>query len=219
MTASRPPVDLAFRPTSYWDPASAESAILLNVKGDLRRQMIRDFITGQAGHLGEIDPELLEPELDEETRSNLGANDPRWLGGEYLPDYLPGEVEIARLVLESTTRDVYSVRARRRTRGIKYRVVDEYDTVFKLTRRSSVQPVRLGELIELIESAAVDGADRTESFTDEFRDAAAEDTGSLEESADFIHVESDLYPELARWSAWKAADWIDRRIAVDDVTG
>ena len=87
------------------------------------------------------------------------------------------------------------------------------------TRRSSVQPLRLGELIELIESAVVDGAERTESFTDEFRDAAAEDTESLEESADFIHVESDLYPELARWSAWKAADWIDRRIAVDDVTG
>ena len=44
------------------------------------------------------------------------------MGGEYLPDLLPNEVEIARVVLKSTTMDVQSIRARRTKHRIIYRI-------------------------------------------------------------------------------------------------
>ena len=51
-----------------------------------------------------------------------------FMGGEYLPDYLPEEVEIARVAMESTTADVISIRAFMEADNlIHYRVVDEYE--------------------------------------------------------------------------------------------
>ena len=77
------------------------------------------------------------------------------MGGEYLPDCQPTEVEIARVELESTTADVISIRARRLSSDklIHYRVVDEYNTTFEIAPKSSKEPLTHDELIELIESA------------------------------------------------------------------
>ena len=122
-------IDLQFRPQSYWDSANPLTAILGNIKGENRRQMARDFITGSAAEiLGEINSDLLADVIDDGLRNELGSLHPSWMGGEYLPDYLPGEVEIARIVLASVTQDIISVRARRRRGGtrILYRIVDEY---------------------------------------------------------------------------------------------
>ena len=79
---------------------------------------------------------------------------PSWMAGEYLPDYLPGEVEVARLVLETVTHDVVSIRARRRgsERRIVYRVVDEFESEFDFSPRSSRQPLSHGELARLIDT-------------------------------------------------------------------
>ena len=47
-------LDLQFRPASYWDHAGPVSAILSGIKGQNRREMVRDFVTGLAPkHLGE----------------------------------------------------------------------------------------------------------------------------------------------------------------------
>ena len=95
----------AFRPASYWDHAEPVGAILSNIKGETRRHWVRGFVTGQApAHLGEIPSGFFEPSLDAGTRSQLGAMHPCWMGGEYLPDYLPGEVEIARVALDRPRR-------------------------------------------------------------------------------------------------------------------
>lgn len=69
---------------------------------------------------------------------------PKFMGGEYLPDRNSGEVEIARITIASTTRDVTSVYAKRGKHRIYYRVVDEYngDTL--------VNPSRNQKSIELI---------------------------------------------------------------------
>jgi len=48
--------------------------------------------------------------LDEETRIRIGKIHSSFMGGEYLPVYGPGQIEIARIELESTTSDVISVR-------------------------------------------------------------------------------------------------------------
>jgi len=83
-----------------------------------------------------------------------GELPPSWMDGEYLPDYLPGEVEIARIVLESVTQDVVSIRARRRgsERRIVYRVVDEFGSEFDFSPRSSRRPLSHGRLARLIDT-------------------------------------------------------------------
>lgn len=62
-----------------------------------------------------IDEGILDEKADQGFIDNLtNFWGPSWMGGEYLPDSEPGEVEIARIVLQSTTMDVFSIRARRR---------------------------------------------------------------------------------------------------------
>ena len=210
-------IDLEFRPTSYWDHGDPVSAIRSGIKGQNRRDMVTDFVTGQApAHLGEIDPSLLDDSLDEPTRTRLGGMHPSWMGGEYLPDYLPGEVEIARIVLESVTQDVISIRARRRRGGrrILYRVVDEYHEpgrpAWGCRPASSARPLTLGQLIALIEGARHPDFDvHTESLADQLRDG--QDLADPEDIVDFVAVESDFYPSVSVWFKAKAEEWLERK--------
>jgi len=88
-----------FRPKSYWAETDPLSAILRNVTGENRRQMITDYWS--SGRIEELDISLLHDEVDDDTRTNLGRIHPSFMGGEFLPPYLPGEVEIARIKLKS----------------------------------------------------------------------------------------------------------------------
>jgi hypothetical protein len=203
--------NFAFRPASYWEHSTPLSAILSNIKGQNRRRMVRDYLTGVRRSETGIHPGYLEAELDEKTRSWLGSHHPSWMGGEYLPRYLPGEVEIARIALDSTTQDVISFRARRRRGGrrILYRVVDEYPEGADWTWRpaSSAQPLTFPQVIALIDDA------RTLDL--------AEQKGSLpllylemregyepEELLNFVTVESDFYPDLSAYYQQQAESWI-----------
>ena len=77
------------------------------------------------------------------------------MGSEYLPKVSPGEVEIARIVLpQSTLKDIISVRARLRSWRYRYRVVDEYESEFDIHRKSSISPLTLGQLIDLIQTGS-----------------------------------------------------------------
>ena len=109
-------IGYGFRPKSYWSESDPLEAILRNIKGENRRQMVIDF--WNAGHLEKLDAILLQNELGEAERQGLGRIHPSFMGGEYLPAYLPGEVEIARVCLQSTTSDVISLRARPTPTGI-----------------------------------------------------------------------------------------------------
>ena len=127
----------------------------------------------------------------------IDAIRPSWLDREYLPDCLPGEVEIARIVLESVTQDVVSIRARRRgsERRIVYRVVDEFESEFDFAPRSSRQPLSCGELVRLIDSLrrvanAVEGS----GYTDEPWGFSAA-TG-VEQRTRFVTVASRFYPTI-----------------------
>jgi len=104
-------IDYDYRPESYWEEEDVLTTLLRNVKGTQRRRMIRDYY--EEGRIEELEEELARDTLTEESRDALGKIHPVFMGGEYLPDYLPGEVEIARIELRSTTADVISIRARR----------------------------------------------------------------------------------------------------------
>jgi hypothetical protein len=211
-------IDLQYRPASYWDHADPVAAIVAGIRGQNRREMARDFVTGHAPDwLGEIDAGLLEDALDEETRDALGASHPSWMGGEYLPDCLPGEVEIARIVLASVLQDVISIRARRRRNGrrILYRVVDEYgepgEPGWTCRPASSAHPLTMGQLVELIETArspqfGVGDGPLTEGLRDFQVDSDPRDL------VGFVTVESVFYPGLAEHFEGRAAEWLERRL-------
>jgi hypothetical protein len=209
-------IDLQFRPASYWDHTDPVTAILSGIKGQNRRDMVRDFVTGQMPEeLGEIHPDLVANTLDEATRNDLGAAHPSWMGGEYLPDYLPGEVEIARIVLASATRDVISIRARRRRAGrrILYRIVDEYHepgrNPWGCRPGSSELPLTLGRLIELIDGAQNPDFDVEDgTLTDHLRDM--QEMADPEDTASFVTVESDFYRSISRYYEGKAREWLER---------
>ena len=210
--------DLQYRPASYWDHADPVAAIVAGIRGQNRREMARDFLAGRAPDwLGEIDAGLLEDVLDEETRDALGASHPSWMGGEYLPDCLPGEVEIARMVLASVLQDVISIRARRRRNGrrILYRVVDEYgepgQAGWTCRPASSVHPLTTGQMVELIETARSPQFDVGDApLTEAFRDF--QEGSDPRDLVGFVTVESEVYPGLAELFERRAAEWLDRRL-------
>jgi hypothetical protein len=210
--------DLLYRPASYWDHAGPASAIVAGIRGQNRREMARDFLAGRAPDwLGEIDAGLLEDVLDEETRDALGASHPSWMGGEYLPDLLPGEVEIARIVLTSVLQDVISLRARRRRGGrrILYRVVDEYgepgEPGWTCRPASSVQPLAMGQLIELIETARCPRFDVGDGpLTEALRDF--QEGSDPRDLVSFVAAESEFYPGLAEYFERRAAEWLERSL-------
>jgi len=72
------------------------------------------------------------------------------MGGEYLPDCKPLQVEIARIGIASTTSDVTCIYARLEDGVIEYNIVDEYggETVEGPSSCNSELPLSLEELVD-----------------------------------------------------------------------
>jgi len=203
-----PDLDWEYRPASYWDHPDPVSAVVSGIKGQERRNAIRRSMTGDEGAWA-LTEDAYQDSLSSEQRKAASRIHPSLMGGEYLPEYLPGEVEIARVVLASVMQDVISVRARRSGGRILYRVVDEYpeDGSYRWKPRSSAKPLTLGGVIRLIDSASKDGLEGYgKSLPDRFRNYNLEGS-EAEELRHFVAVESDLYPQLATYYAWQAEQW------------
>lgn len=196
------PLDFDYAPAGYRDAPGPTAALLLNVKGDLRRRLLRDVAGGRGG-IGLGSPLWSETSSDFAS-GILGRAHPQWLGGEFLPDYLPGEVEIARVTLANVTRDVISVRARGRRRGYRYRIVDEYGARWTCRPRTTVRPLPMWRLIGMIDSACF-GRGHWVDLTDELRAAHG---GEPAEAAGFVEVASELYPDLEEHYRRRAALWL-----------
>ena len=139
------------------------------------------------------------------------ATPPGLLGGGSLPRHRTAEFEIAQIVLDSTQRDTFSVRARRRHGSARYRyqLVDEYARRFTLTRQSSVGPLSLRELIHLIDTAT---SDELETRHDRLPEGIVwwqvhECGDPPEEAARFVRVTSAVYPDLERYYATRLLAW------------
>jgi len=204
--------DFEFRPESYWESADA---IFANVKGEWRRKKIRRAV--EDGSVDEVPPEVFADSLDDKIRRKTGAIHPSMMGGEYLPDYLPAEIEVARISLRSTTGDVIALRARPEKTGIAFRWSDEYEDdgkepFYVIGRHGySENPLSLGELIELFKSTKCpDYQHRPNSnIIQMFRDDQWDewDGCSAEEAAEFSSVSSEFYPELERWYTADTKRW------------
>jgi hypothetical protein len=110
--------DLSWRPMSYFEDLTLEQKLGSKIKGQIRgKKVIRDIRDEP------VDPQLMKSELASDLKDRHGKIHPVMMGGEYLPDLKDTEVEICRIVLESTTMDVTSIRAKKQKDRVIYRVV------------------------------------------------------------------------------------------------
>jgi hypothetical protein len=202
-----------FRPKSYWEDLDPLSVILRNVTGENRRQMITDY--WNAGKLEELDPALLADEPSDDVRKSLGRIHPSFMGGEYLPPYLPGEVEIARICLRSTTSDVISLRARPAPEGITYRVVDEYDAEFYLPIPASKEPLTLEELVQQFEDGELEGLEYSGGLALGYNNMNAESC-DYESLRHFTRISSPIYRQLEQHFELLFEEWVTKSCAERD---
>lgn len=205
---------LDFRPDTYWPQDSIRHALLGNIKGEVRRRILQASLeTGD----GDIPPaEILAPTLEPAMRSLLGGIHPMCMGGEYLPHYEGQSVEIARVAMRSTTGDVISVRATPEEEGwVKYQVVDEYGTNFKVPIPRSSGPLTLAEVIRTIDETERDEEDWQRGLVLPFLQFNAE-WGNPEDLRGFITVSSEFYPSLTGHYKKVSDDYLDSFIEVED---
>lgn len=197
-----------WRPESYWPAFDLRTRVLTTVKGEARRRAAETLI--DEGELEAVEGPLVSEIVSERERDALGRLHPMLMGGEYLPDLEPHEIEIARTALRSVTGDVLSVRARFDRGRIRYRINDEYETEFRSEPEVSDKPLTLGQLIDLIDHAQEDGG-----IAIGFLDFNYANGATLRELEGFVTVSSAFYLELhdyyeARFRSWFAqreAEW------------
>jgi hypothetical protein len=100
---------------------------------------------------------------------------------------------------------------------IKYRLVDEYSSEFRLPQQTSGRPFSLGELVQFLDSVVqVDVSEPSWTrfgFVLSSNQCNLECGGDLEDLRDFTRVESDCYPDLASHYAKAIAEWYEARLA------
>ncbi len=200
-----PGVDLDYRPRDYFWAADLKVRLPSSIAGEARRQLVRTLLEA-----GRPVPDGLDAAvLDEATRQMWGRLNPSNMGGEYLPPLRKGEVEIARISLQSVTADQISVRARRLSQRIGYCVVDEYGSdiaTYVCHPASSVSPLSLGELIVLMETAHEGG-----SIILPILEANMGGGSTPSALATFITVTSDFYADLRPYYRALTDAWLDER--------
>jgi hypothetical protein len=193
---------LDWRPESYWEWPGVTSP---NIGGAIRRTLLHDAV--RRGVLEDVPPAMFADTLGPSLREHLGRIHPALMGGEYLPRLRPGEVEIARIVLQSVTLDVISVRARPVGTRIAYRVVDEQAGAcrYECRPRTSARPLTLQGLIQLLDTCRQCSDDEVfavgllEAF---WRGCELE---TPEEATAFAVPESSFYQDLDAWYSHRAA--------------
>jgi len=178
-------IDYSWRPEDYSEPFDPEELMLSRITGAARREAVRKMI--EDGGMDAVPERFGNEELSERHRTAWGRIHPMCMGGEFLLPCEPGELEIARLTIRSTTYDVLSVRAKRTKNRIRVRVDDEYDgeTLNRKHMCTSVRPLTLGRLLDLV----ITGWDFFECLEHNYPD-------DLEGQLGFFWGESRLYPEF-----------------------
>lgn len=180
-------IDLDFRPRTYFRPEKLEKYLLSKVKGAVLRKKLQALF--EAGRHQEVRELLGDAAFSVAGRKVLESIHPIFMGGNYLPDTDDGEVEIARISIQSTTFDVTSVYAKPVDGAIHYRVVDEYDgdTLQGPSEATSAVPMTLGEFAEFFLTAwpLIDVLEM--NYEDDVDGALG-----------FFSADSDFYPELDR---------------------
>jgi hypothetical protein len=192
--------DLEFRLRSYFWPMAADIHVLGRISGTRRRQIAAELLA--AGHDPSEVEHLADNVLPDQERNGLMAIHPGLSGGEYLPPLGLDEVEIARVnLIGSVLGDVISVRARRSKDGIAYSIVDEHEMEYQPGISSSEQPLKMRELIDLLETSEP-------ALGIGFLEGSMEVGVDLDDLENFMRVESLFYPQLEAWYEQQTEQWL-----------
>jgi hypothetical protein len=160
-------IDLSFRPKSYFGPQRLEEYLISKVKGAVLKARLEAL--SKEGRHQEVASLLGEEGISPAYIKALERMHAMFMGGNYLPNTEEGEVEIARIEISSTTRDVTCVFTKPGSGIIRYRVVDEYDgdTLSGASEMTSGSPLTLSELTDFFLNAwtLADVVERNMSFT------------------------------------------------------
>lgn len=200
-----------FRPATYWDENLTRIAA---VKGTLRQNLL---IEEAASGIPNDMPELLrQPSLPPAVLVMVRAIDAAFVSGEYLPDLLPGETEIARITRTRTPEGgVCSIRAQKTDTEIRYRAVDEEGGDYTLARNTSADPLTLRELTALIDTARCTASDGDALLLRRDGLVLGEAACRLQtlnpeplDLLDFLAASSVYYPGLEDWYEHALVKWI-----------
>jgi hypothetical protein len=178
-------IDLSFRPKSFFGPKRVEEYLISKVKGAVLKARLEAL--SKEGRHQEVASLLGQEGISPADIKALERIHPMFMGGNYLPDTEDGEVEIARIEIASTTRDITCVFAKPEKGLIQYRVVDEYDgeTLSGPSEMTSRRPLTLGDLTDFFLDAW--------SLVDVLNNNFEGDMGS---ALGFFTARSEFYPEF-----------------------
>jgi hypothetical protein len=179
-------IDRDFRPTTYFRPQKLEAFLLTRVKGAVMRNRLKMLF--EQGLHQEASRLVSEATGAPDQLKTLEAIHPMFMGGNYLPDINEGEVEIARISIQSTTYDVTCIYASMDEGMIHYKVVDEYggETLNSPTTTESPQPLTLSELCDFFFTVW--------PFLDVLEMNFEDD---LDGALNFFTVDSNFYPKFS----------------------
>ena len=203
-------IDYTFQPESYWLDSTVLQALLRDVKGVQRRKMIVDYY--ENGTIDQLEDTFLQASLSEDQRQRFGLIHPSFMGGEYLPDCIAGETEIARIELESTLADVTSIRAKREGDEYRYSVVDEHGDTYSLQIETSLDPLTLDELIDFIDYSEQNGG--WPGGLSLCYNNANNESLSRERLLHFTRISSEIYPQLEEHYENVFSDWVEEEEGV-----
>lgn len=223
-------VDLDFRPASYVADWCATAAVVQNIVGEERREVVHQRLA--AGHeQSPLPPRLVADHLRPALRDAVVALDlARHISGEHLPPYEPGELEIARVVLATLPRLVYSLRVRRCARSeasgqsgdgspfgtvsdTAYRLVGECGTHLSTPAPRTLGVLSLRELVQLIDGVQASSLEDVPArlpFPERlvwWRSRNEHDAPALTK---FVRVSSVVYPELGVFYRQRFRWWVAR---------
>ena len=201
--------NLDYRPPFYFGPQDLKDFYNSRTLGQIRRNIISETIDKS-----NISASFRENSLDQNLRDALGQIHPSMMGGEYLPQYLRSEIELCRVILDSTTMDVTSLRVRKQKHRYVYRLVDEYSNKFILTKKTSTKPLSMREVTQILDTSRevlYDTGEEMEyvGLIKPVIEYMKQDGCKKEESIDFVTVESTFYPELFAYYEQRKEIWFD----------
>lgn len=203
------PYNLEYRPSHYFGPHDLKTFYRSRIKGQIRGEMVVESIDQE-----EVPHEVRQPKLHEPLKEEITGIHPWMMGGEYLPDFAANEIEIARVVLQSTTMDVSSLRVKKRKNRYFYRIVDEYENTFILPQKTSTHPLKMKTVISIISECQMtfhdDGTSPSElGFVLPSISFMVSEYLPKSDILGFVSVQSAFYPNLDDYFAEMQSIWID----------
>ena len=200
--------DLNFRPNCYWGPQDLKTFFGSRIKGQARKNLATSKIETE-----DVPSVLLESELNQSLKEIQGQIHPWMMGGEYLSDFSNNEIEISRVVLKSTTMDVCSFRVRKQKLRYVYRIVDEYSNSYELPQKTSVNPLTLEQVVNILDNCETICYDNGEKLGDAglikpHIEYLFEEMEDEDEILDFVTVESSFYHEIEEYYEIKKMIWL-----------